>query len=466
MTLARKPTVAIIGGGLSGAAVAYHLAAILRPGVVDLVVIEPRPYLGRGVAYSAQDADHRLNVPDHKMTLRSDQQDHFRRWLTSPAAPGLPAGSAMPGGDIFAPRRVFGSYVADQMAPLLADGRVRHVQDSVTGVEGHYTMHLKGGSVLRADLIVLAATHPKPAVPVELSPLQGHPALIADALAPAALEGIGAEERVLIVGNGLTSADIIATLLRRGHQGRITALSRHGWRSQTHGPQQAESLADFATAPVSTALALLRRVRSALAVDAARGLTWHAVLDRLRSQGPVIWAALPEAERRRLLRHLRALWDVHRFRIAPQTHAASQILQRDGRLVHMAGRIGQVVPGSAVAVQVVQRHSRRSVSLMVDHVVLATGPAHGSVIATNPALTDLARLGLLRPDPLGLGLHTSPRGHALPLQGASDGTLLVAGPLARGTVGELMGLPEVILWAELIAREAAVQILGFSVRPG
>jgi uncharacterized NAD(P)/FAD-binding protein YdhS len=91
-------------------------------------------------------------------------------------------------------------------------------------------------------------------------------------------------------------------------------------------------------------------------------------------------------------------------------------------------------------------------------VILATGPAHGGVIAATPALADLAAQGLLQADPVGLGLFTSPLGLAVPVEGAPDGSLLVAGPLARGTVGELMGVPEVISWAEHIAREAARQI--------
>lgn len=455
------PTLAVIGGGLSGAAVAYHLAALLPPGAVDLVVIEPRAELGRGLAYSAADPDHRLNVPDHKMSLRSDRMDHFRCWLAAPKAPPLPPGAARLNGEIFAPRAVFGTYVAAQLAPLLASGQLRHLRAAVTGVarRGAYDLRLSDGTTLRADALVLAASHPKPALPRELAALSGDPALIADPLAPGALAGIGPEERLVIIGNGLTSADVLATLSARGHRGQITALSRHGWRSRPHGPSQAETSADFAQAPSRTALQLLQQVRRAVQADAAQGLTWHAVFDRLRAQGPAIWAALPLAERRRFLRHLRALWDVHRFRVAPQTEEARLRLERQGRLVHLAARITRLRRGAPVELRVVERHSRISFPVTADRVILATGPAHGRVIEATPVLADLAALGLLAPDPLGLGLHTSPLGHAIPTRGQPDGSILIAGPLARGTVGELMGVPEVITWAEHIARELASRIL-------
>jgi uncharacterized NAD(P)/FAD-binding protein YdhS len=225
-----------------------------------------------------------------------------------------------------------------------------------------------------------------------------------------------------------------------------------------HGPKQAETAADFGRDPAPTALALLRRVRRALDADATAGLTWHAVFDRLRAQGPAIWAALPMPERRRFLRHLRSLWDVHRFRVAPQTLLANRQMQQSGRLTHLAARIAGVAIAGQITLALTERQGQLPRSLVVDRVILATGPAHGGIIAATPALTDLATLGLLQADPLGLGLHTLPGGQAAPAAGDADGTLLIAGPLARGTVGELMGVPEVIGWSEHIARAAARQV--------
>lgn len=462
MKVQRPLRLAIIGGGLSGAAVAYHLAGIVPPGEVEILVIEPRAELGRGLAYSAGDPDHRLNVPDHKMSLRSDQPDHFHRWLARPGAAPLPPGSATLAGEIFAPRAVFGDYVAAQLFPLLATGRIRHLRGRVAEVapsDPGYRLRLAEGGWIEADLLVLAASHPSPALPPELGALAGEGRLISDPLAPGALEGIGQQERVLIVGNGLTSADVVASLLRRHHLGAVHAVSRRGWRPQRHGPKQAETAADFASLPAPTALALLGRVRAAVAADAALGLTWHAVFDRLRAQGPAIWAALPLEERRRLLRHLRGLWDVHRFRIAPQTAEAGAALQARRRLTHLAARVVSAsAEGAALRVELALRGSRAPLTLEVDRVILATGPAHASVISSTPVLASLAARGLIQPDPLRLGIATDLAGQAIPVEGGPDGSILVAGPLARGAVGELMGVPEVIVWAERIAREVAIRV--------
>ncbi|MBL4926663.1 FAD/NAD(P)-binding protein [Fuscibacter oryzae] len=450
--------VTVVGGGLSGAAIAYHLARQVDPTLVQITVIEPRAELGQGLAYSTPDPDHRLNVPDHKMSLSVDDPEDFHRWLHSPEGPVLPGASATLRGEIFAPRHVFASYVAARLRPYLASGQIRHLQDTATGAEeladGRLVLRTEGGARIFADQLVLSITHPAPRLPAEIARLAGHRTLIADAYAPGALDGIAPTDRVLVLGSGLTGADVVATLVQRGHLARIDLLSRHGRFSAPHGPVQAETSGDFAKAPEKTALELLRRVRAVLQADAAAGLTWHAAFDRLRAQGPAIWAALPQPERRRFLRHLRGLWDVHRFRIAPQTHDILQKSIAARRVLPVAGQITIAqANGRKATLQIRLRKSQELLTVEVDRIILATGPSHSDAIRQSPFLTALAGLGLIAPDPLGLGLATAPTGAARHIDGTADERILIGGPLARGTVGELMGVPEVTSWAARLATE-------------
>ena len=126
-----KPTVAIVGGGFSGAAVAYHLAEARVAAAI--VVFEPRPALGAGLAYGDDDPTHRVNVPASRMSLLPDDEGQFARWLD---ASGLLAAdpAARAGAEAFPARAVFGRYVAEMLAPHLASGAVRHVRDAVTGL--------------------------------------------------------------------------------------------------------------------------------------------------------------------------------------------------------------------------------------------------------------------------------------------------------------------------------------------
>lgn len=456
-----RHTVAILGGGLCGAATAYHLAHLIGPDAAEIRVVEPRADLGRGLAYDTSEPAHRINVPASRMTLVSDQPDHFEAWLAS-ARVDLSPGTATERGDLFPERSVFGRYVAAHLEPLLAAGTVRHLRMTATGLyrEGaRYRIELSDETGFDADLVVLAMSHPLPGLPAELRGLAGSPLLVADPYDSARIAEIAPDAAVLVVGTGLTSADVIASLHRRGFRGRIAAVSRRGQRSRGHAPVARTSDADFATDPAPTALALLRRLRAAVAADAAAGHSWHAVLDRMREQGQTAWAALDAGERARLVRHLRAYWDVHRFRIAPQVEA---VLDSEVARGHLTFRAARLVAAEALAdgIHVTLRPAGQTAPMTerYDVVVVTTGPSHGDILRSNPALRSAAAAGLVAADPLGLGLHVARHCHAVDAEGAVSETLFVVGPLARGDVGELMGVPEVTRHAESVAAALADRI--------
>lgn len=86
-----------------------------------------------------------------------------------------------------------------------------------------------------------------------------------------------------------------------------------------------------------------------------------------------------------------------------------------------------------------------------DAVIIATGPAHSAIIRENPAIASLHDAGLIGLDAYGLGLAVDAEAVALDDAGSPVPGLYVAGPLARGSFGELMGLLEVTRHAEFVA---------------
>ena len=66
-----------------------------------------------------------------------------------------------------------------------------------------------------------------------------------------------------------------------------------------------------------------------------------AVVDSLRPDLIALWRALSLDEQRRALRHLRAYWDVHRHRIAPEIDARLSALRAEGRLKVFAGSLAE-----------------------------------------------------------------------------------------------------------------------------
>jgi uncharacterized NAD(P)/FAD-binding protein YdhS len=281
----RIPTIAIVGGGFTGAAVAFHLAGRTSAGSLRIELVEPREAIGAGLAYSATDPAHRINVPAAKMSLIPEEPSHFADWLGRTGALQDDPAAISADGSAFPQRRVFGRYVADALQGLLDSGRIIHRRDRV-GAIGRtargFVVSTDAGPGFSADVVVLAATHPRPAIPPALAHLANADQFITDVYAPAALSGVRSSDRVLIVGNGLTSADIVASLDARGHAGRIVALSRHGLRSMGHPPVPVPARGDFSRSPERKAGALLSRIRGELTAAAAAGETWHSVLDAVR----------------------------------------------------------------------------------------------------------------------------------------------------------------------------------------
>ena len=447
------PRVAIIGGGFTGAALATRLAD-RAPGPLTIDIVEPRASLGQGVAYGTRDPAHRINVPSTRMSVYPEQEDHFDRWLRRQT--DVDADAALPDGRIFPRRELFGRYVGETLAAALAarpDVALNHHQSRarhIAAVGDSHRITLDNGESLTADLTVLATSHPPPAPPAVLAPLSGHPAYVADPWAAHALAGIAPDASVLIVGTGLTMADIVASLELQGHRGVITAVSRRGLLSRGHVARPVERFGQFTAPPSPDALHLLRRIRATLRAAAEAGQPWQAVLDAVRSDAQEIWRHLPLPEQARLVRYLRPFWDVHRYRVAPQAEAAIERARAAGRFHLVTGHLRE-----ARIAERLELHLRRGTILQADALVVATGPGHGHVIDSNPALQSLAAAGLIAGDALGLGLATDRDNHALTPTGEANPRLLVAGPLARATWGELMGLPQVSAHAALVAEQAA-----------
>ncbi|MFS2154251.1 FAD-dependent oxidoreductase [Rhizobium sp. Rhizsp42] len=452
----RRPLVAIIGGGISGAGVAYHLALAGRDRPPAVTVFEPRAELGRGLAYDTNDPAHRINVPAARMSLLPEHPGDFLEWIELNDAIADDPAARRADGVIFPRRELFGRYVASALRPLVETGAVRHRRAVVTDVErdgAFWRISDSQGGQTFADYLVIATSHPSPSPPSALVALAGHPKFVADSTVPGALDAIDPDDRLLVVGNGLTAADVVASLEITGHRGPVTSISRRGLRSRGHPAVAQDPFGAFETVPVESATQLLRLVRRTIREAEQAGLTWHAVLDQVRGHGHAIWRRLPVSERRRIVRHLRPFWDVHRFRIAPQVEEVLDRAVANGRMEVLAASVASIRrEGDDIGVALRRRNGER-LERVYDAIVVTTGPAHGGILNSQPWLARLRDLGHLQLDPTGLGIACNLSSEALAGDGRPDSTLLISGPLARGAFGELMGLPQITEHAVFVASE-------------
>src|SRR6202453_125779 len=146
-------TVAIIGGGFTGATLA---AQLLRKsgGRLSVLLIERAARLGRGVAYSTECSEHLLNVRARNMSAYPEDPERFLKWVRLNHDPG-----ASP--DYYLPRTLYGHYVASELQQEIErhPGHVEHVQDeavSIARVGGTAEIRLRSGRKLFADKVVIA----------------------------------------------------------------------------------------------------------------------------------------------------------------------------------------------------------------------------------------------------------------------------------------------------------------------
>ncbi len=451
----RRVPVAIIGGGFSGAAVALHLA---RRGVGS-VVFEPRGELGRGLAYGNRESAFRTNVPAARMSIFPDDRPHFQKWIERTGAVAKDSEAFAADGGVYPSREVFGDYVAAQVEPHLKSGWIRHSAEKALSVErGGSVWRVAGelGAKIEADVVVLAATHPSASIPAPRRPTVEDETFCRDLSAENPVPALQKHEAILIVGAGLTAIDALVLLEKLGHSGPTTLISRRGQRPQPQAHNPLPPFGDFTTRPERTALRLLRRVRNALAFEKPPEMEWQIVLDAVRAQGLQIWSALPLDERRRLVRHARPYWDANRFRMSPQ--AAKILAQREqsGKTELIKARVVAARrERSCFAIELAT--GGPNVLRRYDRIVLATGPSHKDIFG-EPPFASLARAGLIAIDPTQLGLSVTPKSETIGVAGQIVGGLFVAGPLARGAFGELMGLPEVAHHAQFVADEIAARL--------
>ena len=436
------PSIAIVGAGFSGALLAVHLAR-QAVGRLDIALIDRAGSRGRGLAYSADNPNHLLNVRIENMSALPEQPNHFRNWLERRTG-------RAPDALAFVSRGLYGAYIEDILATAVASasGRVSIRQVAADCVDirrsAVWTLGLADGGEITADAVALCLGHFPPQFPPAAGAgLASDPRAIRDPWGKASFADVGPDDRVVIVGSGLTMADVAVELQDRGHRGPIVVVSRHGLLPNVHAPTTFwPSFIDPNRSP-QTSASLLRLIRREVDKAQAGGVGWRAVVDNLRPHLIALWRALPLDEQKRALRHLRAYWDVHRHRIAPEVAARLAALRAEGRLEVVAGALvgGRSAP-DAVEIDVRLRGGDRVVTLRADRVVNCTGPTTAFARIGDPLVRALLSKGLAKPDGVGLGLEVTAECAVVDASGHAHGRLFATGPLTRGAFWEMLAVPE------------------------
>lgn len=443
-----KPSVAIIGAGFTGSLLAVHLLRQARaPLAID--IIDKRKGFGRGLAYATDNVSHLLNVRASNMSAFPDAPAHFVDWLSRLNGAAATEGRAADSGYAFVPRRLYGAYLREQLdAAVTGHGsRCRTHSASVVDVDRTgpaFALRLNTGEKLQVDTVALCLGNFPPRLACELPADVRPDQVVADPWAEAALAGIPHEAAVLILGTGLTMVDVVLSLLDQGHTGPITALSRRGLlpHRHTNAAPYRDFLKERSALPTTTS-AILRALRSEVRTAATQGDNWRSVIDAARPYLLRLWDGLPLAERRRFLRHARPYWEIHRHRMAPDVAARINAARDAGQLKIRAGRVKEIRrTGDTLLAAFHPRAANTLLHTKADMLINCAGPETNFALIEDPLVRALLGRGLVRPDPLGLGIETTPDGEAIGADGLAVPGLLALGPIARGAYWEMTAVPE------------------------
>src|SRR5580698_3676557 len=287
-----RSTIAIVGAGFSGTVLAANLLRRPLSNGGDIVLIERSAVMGRGLAYADREFPYLLNVPAARLSADSQDPLQFLRFAQR-HAPGV-------GPEDFLPRSLYGEYLQDA---LLQAERAAPKSTRLVRVFGEVRQITRRGggqplavgfadrAPIAADRVILALGNPLPRPLPWSAGVEGHRAYYPDPWSlPTAL---GAQHSVLIVGNGLTMADVVSALSQEADRAPLMhTISRRGLIPLPQTAFRPTAVQDDGEA----LLARANSIRQVVAVsrDLARGMQdkggdWREVVTYIRHLAPALW---------------------------------------------------------------------------------------------------------------------------------------------------------------------------------
>jgi len=441
--------IVIIGGGFCGTLVAAQLMK-KGDGKQSILLIEKGAVPGRGLAFGTLDPTHILNVPANRMGAYPEAPDHFYRWLVEHQNAWRHSDPAFADIELsphaYVPRHLYGFYLSNLLNEAYLDAAEKGVRldllhDEAVDIQPNlcHTLEitLASGDKIEAQKAVLAIGLP----PVKQIPSKNaqnsfhtlwslkreHP------LAGNHLDQLPKETVVGIIGTGLTMVDAVVSLLERGYQGQIVAISKDGKLPQIH-KGEAPLLDPLDSCPL-TAKAFLQELRREIKGREAKGEDWRPVIDKIREQIPGFWAHFSKEERKKVFKWLLPIWNKYRHRMPVSLAGAVQqegVTLQSGKVVSVEGQ------GDKTAIKYIPKGEHEAVSLPCDYVLNCSGPELTIENNPSPLIKSMLKRGMVIPHETGMGLAVCDYS----AKGVLEGSLFVVGQLLTGEFFEASAVPE------------------------
>lgn len=455
-------SIVIIGGGFAGTVAAIKLLDTARAPLA-ITVIEDRPELGRGVAYSTREDVHLVNGPARIFGLHPERPEHLVDWLRQN---GPAHGWTLPDDvhDSSPTRWLYGTYVQSELQRAIGEAKdhstLVHIRDRAVSLRSdgaRAIVETSRSETVIADRAVLALGVFQGAAPASEQSVAGHAAFAATPWNSSQLDSLARSQHVLIIGSSLSMIDTVASLEARGFTGHYTIVSRRGQVVERR--RNAAPGWDFlgeGGLPTS-ARDLLARVKAERRRLAAHGEDWQALPLAIRPHLLRMWQGASNQERGRFARHLRGFWDVTAHRAAPESYGALETARVAGRVTSAAGRVLSLSPrGDKIAAEIRWRGDGREEVLVFDGVINCRGhQLHDWHRIGDPFVRSLIAGGVVRAHATGFGIDATADGQVIGHDGAPSQQLFAIGHPLRGVAWESSSIGEQL--AQAIALTGRLQ---------
>lgn len=443
--------ITIIGGGASGTLLVVNLLKSTGGQPLEINFVERQSRLGRGVAFGTSFDSHLLNVPAGRMGGFADNVGHFHEWLT--------AKGHTYGAHDFVPRMLFGEYLHDLLIEAAADppdGVVLKLIDDeavdVTDAGSASVVSLRNGGQIVSDYVVLAFGNfapPHPNVP-DLT-FSAHERYFQNPWGKRLYDALAPNDSVFVIGTGLSMVDVAMHLHKKGHRGKISAISTRAMLPTVHELGHTYPAFNDEVIGAVRITDLLKTVRRHIAAAQADGSNWRAVIDALRPVTQQIWLDLPTAEKRYFKQHLSRYWNVARHRMPPAAADVIAAMRNSGNLDILKGRLRCISVGTdgKFAVSFAEMGVERVVSS--DVLVNCIGSESNFEKVDSDLVRNLIASGLVRADDLLLGLDARPNGAVIGSNGDTSPRLFTLGTALKGILWESTAIPEIRVQARDLA---------------
>ena len=458
--------IGIIGVGFTGTMTAVHLInKATEP--CEIILINERQSLNRGIAYNPYSNKHLLNVTAGKMSAYVDRPDHFLDWALQQDSIEQKDRSLV--ANSFLPRKLYGDYLCGIWEEAKNTAVTKNITLTVINsfvidlevLENSVSLWLDNTLKLQLDQCVIATGNQIPRNPrIPNMDFYNSEKYFQNPWKIESVKNTAENLPILIIGNGLTMVDTVFGLLEQDFKGDIYSISPNGFNILPHRANglKYSRLVEELNDDLSL-FELLKLVNKHIKIVRKNGISAEAVIDSLRPHTQKIWKSLSQKEKNIFMSRLRHLWGVARHRIPLHSHDKIQQLRIDGKLHINSGKIINFEEKEGfIAVEYFDKKEGKTKLLQVSRIINCTGPETNLMNIEKNFLKNCLLKGILTQDHLKLGITADTETfQIINSEGKPHPNLFTIGSNLKGELWESTAVNELRGQAEKLAEKLSLR---------